>query len=141
MKFILILLSCLLFVSCSMNNNNVTSKDFWIINSDLKLDEAKDSFRKLYDDDYLITKTIDRDDYTVLILKKLISVDVQAYSTYDNYHKKSVSRSKSVNKYAKFYLVFKNENYFFSGMGYEIEISPYREILNSIIDRSTEKTE
>lgn len=117
----------------------MNSKDFLIINSDLKLDEAKDSLREHYEYNFIINKKIDNDEYTVLILKKLISVDIQAYSTYDNYHKKNVSRSKSVNKYANFYLVFKNENYFFSGLGYEIEISPYRELMNSIIDRSMVK--
>lgn len=139
MKYIIIIIGCLLFVSCS--SNIATSEDLLHINSKLNLSEAKEVFEGQYEHNSIIKKNVGNDDYTVLIIKRITSVEKKSYSTYDSYQGRQVSRSRDVSNFTNFYLVFKNDEHFFAGYGYETEISTKRELLNSIINRTMERTE
>lgn len=136
MKYIFVLISILIFTSCSMHN--VSSEDLLSINTNLKLHQAKEKFASLYSEDEIIERKIEGDFYTVLVLKRVTSIHKTSESRYDNLNQRYRNVSVSNYDFTNFYLVFKGKDYFFAGYGYETEISSKRDILNSIIDRKME---
>lgn len=132
----------------SCGSSIVTSDELALINTRLTLDKAKVLYELYFDDEEDIVKTnINGKDYTIIILKRITSTEKESYqinngSTYDTYYdgtrsysgSRTETRTRDNYKYTNFYLIFEEQNYLFSGYGYEAKISHNSPTLLKLID-------
>ena len=131
MRHLLIIILGLGISSCAMNN--VTAEDLTQINNGLTLSNAKQIFEEDFDEDDIITKTYEDEKYTILVMKKITGTRKVTYESNNTFDSGRTNETMTILIMTKFYLVFKGENYFFSGFGYEAKNSPKSKILNSLI--------
>lgn len=149
MKYIIIFLCSIVITSCGVMR--ATSDDLTQINNRLTLKEAKTIFEDIHKEEDIITKKVGSDYYTVLVMRKITVTEKEAYtatSTNQSMGNNSMghptttqtqvseTRSRFNSTFTKFYIVFKGEDYVFSGYGYEAKISPKSDLLTSLIDFS-----
>lgn len=146
MRYILILLAAMFIASCG--SSIVTSDELVLINTGLSLDKAKVLFEPYFDDEEDIVKTnVNGKDYTIIILKRITSTEKESYQidngpTYDTHYDgtrsysgtRTETRTQNNYKYTNFYLMFEEQNYLFSGYGYEAKISHKSPMLLKLID-------
>lgn len=146
MKYLVILLSSIIISSCSFKI--ATSEDLTQVNNRTTLNEAKAMFEDIYEEESIITKKIGDTYYTVLVVQKVTVTEKEKYTTTtsqpaigtDSHGNPTTrtefrdeTREKYNNTFTNFYLVFKGQDYVFSGFGYEAKISPKSDLLNSLI--------
>lgn len=146
MKYMIMILIALIVSSCG--TSITTSEDLALININLTLDNAKEIYSGLYNKkEGLLTKKVNGNVYTILILKRITSTEKKTVQT--NSVRQNIKgpdgritdvnsgpeyRTEYDNNITNFYLIFENQNYLFAGYGYEAKISTNKELYNQLID-------
>lgn len=146
MKYMIMILIALIVSSCG--SSITTSEDLALININLTLDNAKEIYSGLYNKkEGLLTKKVNGNVYTILILKRITSTEKKTVQT--NSVRQNIKgpdgritdvnsgpeyRTEYDNNITNFYLIFENQNYLFAGYGYEAKISTNKELYNQLID-------
>lgn len=152
MRYILIIITAMTIASCG--SSLVTSDELVLINTGLTLDKAKELYEPYFDDENVIKTEVNGKNYTIITFLRITSVEKESYqvntgpkynSNYDGTRsyagEGTETRTRNNNKFTSFYLIFEEQNYLFSGYGYEAKISHKSPLLTKLIDFTLSEVE